>query len=255
MRRNSIRTCLSFVLMLNLAAADAQQCTANGCGNKWTRWFTPDTPVSVSFLAACNTHDKCYGGCAQPRKVLSLDACQAPAVGVHPQRCCDQLFMQDLQNACARDQMQSSVLCEWVSSLYYLMVTTFGGGSFSGKPVSEWLRDDASTNPDELRAFTATINGFAAVLGKDAARQDLIIVLGSNGQVSARVEESMRSYAATKPSISPGEANRQARAGTALLYGTKIDVSGISQLTEVSIRSRLGDRALSTVSSRVAAPP
>ena len=227
--------------------AVTQRCEVNGCGTKWTRWIVPNSPSAVSFLPACIAHDMCYGGCTPPKRSATLTACQGSALALNPRRCCDQTFMQELQNLCTSEKLQSSVLCELLASLYYVMVRGFGSISFTGKPLAIWLRDDAPNNPEQLLTLTSQLKAISFALGDDTSRNSVTLTLSEGGGVSAEVAENMNFYANSSSVLSAAEANKVARSGDVLLYGPRIDLSGVSQNSEFSIRSKLGQNALTTI--------
>jgi YD repeat-containing protein len=92
-----------------------------GCGDESSDHIVPDGWSTVDFLAACRSHDNCYGACKSGKAK------------------CDWAFYGDLNTACLNGipispndptTGQRQLSCIHVSTLYYLAVTLFGGDAY-----------------------------------------------------------------------------------------------------------------------------
>ena len=237
---------LSLLLLLPLNGV-SKECISNGCGTDGTRWFIPNSPAGVSFMSACNQHDRCYSSCDGPRFGVMLVACRDPALSRDGKRCCDQEFLVDMLNLCSEAKIRDRVFCDNCSAIYFGGVNRFGNSSFKGKSLPVWLIEDGPTSTEALNSMRAELRALAVGMGDDARRATVIFSLAEGGIITAEVEETPRYYAGVPPIVLPGTANRTSRDNSRLLYGPRIDISGISQSTELNIRLRLGAGAVTSI--------
>jgi len=92
-------------------------------------------------------------------------------------RCCDQAFLTDLLNICTKAKPDSSGLCEWASTLYFISVKAFGKSSFSGVDLKTWLRDAAAPDPDAAKRLETSARRLARSMGEEAGKQEVSIAL------------------------------------------------------------------------------
>lgn len=233
-------------LLLSAGPALAQpNCASNGCGGEWTRWLVPNKPAGASFLAACNAHDQCYGGCPVPVDRKELYSCTNRFLQINRRSCCDDAFLLDLLNIC-RKEIPSKELCRLVTVLYYLAVDAFGGSSFEGVDLKDWIRDKASTNealPDTL--FQQSANIAAAIGTRDLRDQFARIQLRSDGTILVHLEQqTLMASTDTRGGQLNSDKNRQERGNQEVYYGSTFELSGVSPEVESRIRERLGSEAL-----------
>jgi len=90
--------------------------TGNGCGASGSSFRPPQGHFRVSFVAACNAHDRCYGTCG-----ASKDGC-------------DRQFRANMRAACDavynRFNIPARASCYATAHTYYLAVRHAGGSAF-----------------------------------------------------------------------------------------------------------------------------
>jgi RHS repeat-associated protein len=96
--------------------------TSNGCGGSGASWQPPQGMFSVDFTPACNTHDECYGTCAEKKSS------------------CDWNLRQDIRAECdatlGRFNFIDKAGCYAAAHSYYL------GVRYGGHPFYEQGQDD-----------------------------------------------------------------------------------------------------------------
>ena len=157
-------------------------------------------------------------------------------------------------NLCESSTKPDRIFCHNCAALFFGAVNQFAESAFNGKRLPVWLIEDAPKDPEQLSALRTKLRVLATAMGDATRSTRVVLSLEESGSVQTKLEEISRPTGGSLPVVRAATANRLSRDNAAVLYGPRIDVSGLSQLTEIDIRSRLGQDALTTVPASASAP-
>jgi hypothetical protein len=127
------------------AAAQAVWGVPNGCGSGgWVNDVLGSNPYNAQFTPACNLHDWCYGGAAQPVSRGAMGDWIA-------RKRCDDLFDSRMLATCGDD-----AACRLAAADYYAAVRTFGDSILFGKPYTSGQRDGQANLLPNPRSTTCS---------------------------------------------------------------------------------------------------